>query len=49
MRELAAHRVLYLRENPEHKDGIEQIIDQILEDRGKEESEQRFSPIPDSV
>ena len=39
MRELAAHCVLYLRENPKDKDGIEQIIDQILEDRGKEESE----------
>lgn len=38
MRELAAHCVLYLRENPGDKAGIEQIIDQILEDRGKEES-----------
>jgi hypothetical protein len=38
MRELAAHCVLYLRDNPEDKDGIEDIIDQILEDRGKEES-----------
>jgi hypothetical protein len=33
MRELVAHCVLYLRENPEDRDGISQIIDQIIEER----------------
>jgi hypothetical protein len=33
MRELVAHCVLYLRENPEDKDGIAQIVDQIIEER----------------
>ncbi len=33
MRELVAHYVLYLRENPEDRDGISQIVDQIIEER----------------
>jgi hypothetical protein len=33
MRELVAHCVFYLRENPEDRDGIAQIIDQIIEER----------------
>jgi hypothetical protein len=33
MRELVAHCVLYLRDNPEDKDGIAQIVDQIIEER----------------
>ena len=33
MRELVAHCVLYLRENPEDRDGIAQIVDQIIEER----------------
>jgi hypothetical protein len=33
MRELVAHCVLYLHENPEDRDGIAQIVDQIIEER----------------
>jgi hypothetical protein len=39
MRELTAHYILYLRENPEDKDDINQIIDQILKDRVEEGGE----------
>ena len=36
MRELVAHCVLYLRENPEDRDGIAQIVDEIIKERADE-------------
>ena len=39
MRELAARCILYVRENPEDREGIEQIINQILRDREENRSE----------
>ena len=36
-RELVAHCLLYIRENPDDTDGIAQIIDQIIEGRTSNE------------
>jgi hypothetical protein len=38
MREFVAHCVLYLHENPEDRDGIAQIVDQIIEERTDDSS-----------
>jgi hypothetical protein len=35
MRELVAHCVIYLRDNPQDREIIELIIDRILEERGE--------------